>query len=243
METAPMATHDFVPQFLGSLLSKADAPAATKAVATKAVVKEAAPAPEPLAEAAPTFEPPAPPAEFVAADVFGALQAQVASMSAELAAVRAELAALDAKVDAPTAPAPAQAMCEGYLEAAGADLVPYPPQGAFPPIDPVSTEPEGVLVEEDASDEEVTDEEAEAVSSGSASEEEEVDDEDGAPIVTLSKGVQVQTAHDITSELLDECRVDDMHQLCGFLGIEVPPRSKKAKLRQLIAECVRDLTQ
>ena len=56
METAPMATHDFVPQFLGSLLSKADAPAATKAVATKAVVKEAAPAPRrvfPSAAAAP----------------------------------------------------------------------------------------------------------------------------------------------------------------------------------------------
>ena len=52
--------------------------------------------------------------------------------------------------------------------------------------------------------------------------------------LTLSKGQTISSAEDITTDLLNQCRVDDMHQVCKMFDISVPPRAKKAKLRALI---------
>ena len=52
--------------------------------------------------------------------------------------------------------------------------------------------------------------------------------------LTLSKGQTISCIEDITTDLLNLCRVDDLHQICEMFDIAVAPRAKKAKLRALI---------
>ena len=89
----------------------------------------------------------------------------------------------------------------------------------------------GIAAEEEQSEEEQF--------SAVASEEEEIaaSEEELSEVettLTLSKGQTISCIEDITTDLLNLCRVDDLHQICEMFDIAVAPRAKKAKLRALI---------
>ena len=225
-----MASHDFVPQYVKSALSK------------KPAVVPSTPIVAPV-ETPPVATPHvATPAVRPTIDEFEALFSQVNDMQTSIEGLKAEIAALSASVaqsNTETAMGMATstifepAVCDGYLEAAAADLVPYPPGMPPPPTESSDAVDEDVSVS--GNEGELEAEEDEASSNGDSSDESD-NAEQGDQGITLSNGNLIVSASDVTKDVLVTCRVADLHQLCDYFGIEVPPRSKKAIIRYAISE-------
>jgi hypothetical protein len=90
--------------------------------------------------------------------------------------------------------------------------------------------------EEDAEDAE---DKLEAEEDAEDAEDELKAEEDEPETIMTSKGHQISIEEDVTPEVLDTCRVDDMYKICDFFGIDIPAKAKKAKLRAVILKALR----
>ena len=100
-----------------------------------------------------------------------------------------------------------------------------------------ASEEEEEITASEEEEEEITASEEEEEIAASEEEEASIASEELSEVettLTLSKGQTISSVEDITTDVLNQCRVDDMHQICELFDISVPPRAKKAKLRALI---------